>query len=83
MILHIILLSAIAIFFFYNLILFIYRMTSTSRIKPQERVLEEGYELYTDSIANMNTEVIEEVEIDGCPLDGQQKETTKKGEAND
>ena len=58
-------------------------MTSTSRIKPQERVLEEGYELNTDSIANMNTEVIEEVEIDGCPLDGQQKETTKKGETND
>lgn len=58
-------------------------MTSTSRIKPQERVLEEGYKLYTDSIANMNTEVIEKVEIDSCPLDGQQKETTKKGETND
>lgn len=58
-------------------------MTSTSRIKPQERVLEEGYELYTDSIANMNTEVIEKVEIDGSSLEGQQKETTKKGENND
>ena len=31
----------------------------------------------------MNTEVIKEVEIDGCPLDGQQKETTKKGETNE